>query len=115
MTDSFVVRYWRGNGPLWRAYWLYGVLGSMILTALILIPELNGWFSLQILATVLAAGAVYTAWIVVSIWRCAFNIENEPLGIDRDTWAMLARWLTVAWVCNVLGLSALLMASHLDH
>ena len=115
MAGCFVVRYWRGGGPLWRAYWLYGVLGSLVLTALIAIPELNGWFSLPVLMAALAAGAVYTVWIVVSIWRCAFNIDNEPLGIERDAWAMLARWLTVAWVCNVMALSILLVASHLDN
>jgi hypothetical protein len=115
MSDLFLLRNWRGETPLWRVYWLYGVLGSAVLTALIAVPALSGWITLPVLAAALVAGAAYTLWIVVSIWRCAFNIEKEHFGIERDAWAMLARWLTVAWAINVLGLSAMLIASYLDH
>jgi hypothetical protein len=32
---SFVEYYWRGKGPLWKIYWLYGVLLSVGLTVVI--------------------------------------------------------------------------------
>jgi hypothetical protein len=115
MPNFFLTPNWRGDTPLWRVFWIHGVLGSAILTTLIAAPALSGWFTLPILAAALAVGIAYTAWIVVSNWRCAFNIRDEPLGIDRDAWSMLARWLTVAWAINVLGLSALLVASYFDH
>jgi len=108
MSETFLMRNWRGTAPLWRVYWLYGVLGSTILTALIAVPALLGWYTLPALTLALGIGFAYTAWILVSIWRCAFNIKDEPLGIPRDTLAMLARWLTVAWAINVVGFSALL-------
>ena len=31
MSESVASYYWRGNGPLWKVYWLYGVLGSNVL------------------------------------------------------------------------------------
>ena len=111
MSETFFMQSWRGAAPLWRVYWLYGVLGSAILTVFIVAPTLMGWYTTPMLALALAIGLVYTAWIVVSTWRCAFNIKGEPFGLPRDSLAMLARWLTVAWSINVLGLSAMLLQS----
>jgi hypothetical protein len=106
-----IKRAWRGDAPLWRVYWIYGVLGSMVLTAAIAVPALEGWYSWPAATAAVTVGLAYTSWILVSIWRCAFNIETEPLGIPRDAWAMLARSLTVAWAINVLGLSVMLLES----
>jgi hypothetical protein len=111
MSQTFLLQTWRGEVPLWRVYWLYGVLGSAILTALIVVPALLGWYTMPILVLALGIGLAYTAWILVSIWRCAFNIKDEPLGIPRDILAMVARWLTVAWAINAMALSALLLQS----
>ena len=52
------------------------------------------WF--QVVLLLLAA---YTVWIVIAVWRCAFNVRDERLG-------HIARALTVAWAINaslVLG------------
>ena len=95
MRESFVASYWRGHGPLWKVYWLYGVLGSNVLAAILLLLIRQGalgtfWF--QAVWLLLAA---YTVWIVVSVWRCAFNVDN-PL------YAHMARALTVAWAINAV-------------
>ena len=99
MSGNVASYYWRGEGPLWKIYWLYGVLGSNVLVLILLLLMQrgamdSGWFQLVLL--VLAA---YTVWIVVSVWRCAFNVENPMYG-------HMARALTVAWAINaflVLG------------
>ena len=91
-----VVRYyWRGEGPLWKVYWLYGVLGSTVLAGILLALIQRGaigsaWFQLVLLLL-----AAYTVWIVVSVWRCAFNVEKPLYG-------HMARALTVAWAINAL-------------
>jgi hypothetical protein len=95
MSENVASYYWRGHGPLWKAYWLYGVLGSNVLALILLVLMQRGathsaWF--QIVLLLLAA---YTVWIVVSVWCCAFNVEN-PL------YAHMARALTVAWAINAL-------------
>jgi hypothetical protein len=55
-----------------------------------------GSFWFQLVWLLLAA---YTVWIVVSVWRCTFNVEKPLYG-------HMARALTVAWAINasmVLG------------
>jgi hypothetical protein len=97
MGDGIVRYYWQGHGQLWKVYWLYGVLGSFVL-ALILLFLIRGgaigsvWFQLVLLLL-----AAYTVWIVVSVWRCALNVENPMYG-------HMARALTVAWAINALML-----------
>jgi hypothetical protein len=39
--------------------------------------------------------AAYTAWILVSLWRCANNTKDKR-------WGTLARFLTVAWAGNTI-------------
>jgi ABC-type sugar transport system permease subunit len=95
MSENLASYYWRGHGPLWKAYWLYGVLGSNVLALILLLLMRSGapgslWF--QIVLLLLAA---YTVWIVVSVWRCAFNVENPMYG-------HMARALTAAWAINAL-------------
>ena len=95
MSANVASYYWRGGGPLWKVYWLYGVLGSNVLALLLLLlvradAVATLWF--QIVWLLLAA---YTVWIVVSVWRCAFNVENPMYG-------HMARALTVAWAINAL-------------
>ncbi|MGH6943204.1 MAG: hypothetical protein ACREH6_03145 [Geminicoccaceae bacterium] len=95
MSASFAMTYWRGQGPLWKVYWLYGVIGSNVLALILVLLMERGalgtvWF--QIVWLLLSA---YTVWIVVSVWRCAFNVENPLYG-------HMARALTVAWAINAL-------------
>jgi hypothetical protein len=102
--------YWRGEGPLWRLYWIYGVLvstagGTILLTAT-LYRLVSPW---AILGLVLL-GLAYTVWILVSTWRCAFNIENRRvLGIEREALGWLARVLTFGWAINAVGATFLLL------
>lgn len=95
MSENVASYYWRGHGPLWKAYWLYGVLGSNVLTIILfwLIQRgPHGTFWSQVVLLLLAA---YTVWIVVSVWRCADNVETPLYG-------HMARALTVAWAINAL-------------
>jgi hypothetical protein len=99
MTENVASYYWRGHGPLWKVYWLYGVIGSNLLALILLFLINRGalgsvWFKLALLLL-----AAYTVWIVVAVWRCAFNVENPLYG-------HMAKALTVAWALNaflVLG------------
>jgi hypothetical protein len=95
MSENVASHYWQGHGRLWKVYWLYGVLGSNILALLLLLLMERSalgsmWFQLVLLLL-----AAYTVWIVVSVWRCAFNVENPLYG-------HMAKPLTVAWAINAL-------------
>ena len=90
MRENVASYYWRGHGPLWKVYWLCGVLGSTVLALILLLLMQRSalgsiWFHMVLL--VLAA---VTVWIVVSVWRRAFNVEKPMYG-------HMARPLTVAW------------------
>ena len=95
MSENVASYYWRGHGRLWKAYWLYGILGSNVLALILLLLMQRGaignvWFQFVLLLL-----AAYTVWIVVSVWRCAFNVEKPMYG-------HMARALTVAWAINAL-------------
>jgi hypothetical protein len=94
-----LVTYWRGDGPLWRVYWLYGVLISTILAGIYATALANNSIWLQQL--LLPIFVAYTGWIVVSVWRCAPNASQE-------IYTVLARWLTVAWAINAILLAGFL-------
>ncbi len=93
MTHNFVTSYWRGEGRLWVVFWIYGVLLSIIVAGVFLaqlatedpIPGLKQFL--------IVAFIPYTVWVLVSIWRCAFNGENKLYG-------HMARALTIAWAIN---------------
>ncbi len=111
MSVGFVSHYWRGEGRLWVVFWIYGVLASALLTAIVLAATLNNWITAVWVLVALLLGVAYTVWVLVSVWRCAPNINDEPLGIPKDTLTALARWLTTAWAINIVGLSAMLLQS----
>jgi len=86
-----LLSYWRGERPLGRLFWVYGVAASSVLYAILAIGLATSNTILQ--QAMLPVLAIYTLWIVVSVWRCAPNAENELHQI-------LARYLTVAWAIN---------------
>jgi hypothetical protein len=106
---SVLGRYWRGDGPLWRVYWIYGVAASAIMSLLIAVPAFFRWLTPAMLAGVLMATAIYGQWLLVSVWRCAPNVRTNALGIRRDAWGMLARLFTVAWAISAIGLAQFLI------
>ncbi len=87
-----IIRAWHGEARLAPVFWLGGVLPSLILIALFGMAVYSG----QTLAEqiLLVAFALFTVWIVVSIWRC-----SEPA---ETLWQILARFLTVAWALNAI-------------
>jgi hypothetical protein len=100
------LRAWRGQMTLWKVYWGYGVLTSVILALLLLeaLHEEKLWMQ----QTLLVALALYTAWILISVWRCAERA--------RPHWRLFARLSTVVWASNalmVLGFLQLHLFVHL--
>ena len=89
-----VAELWRGELPLGRAFWLWGVLGGFVVNL----------FAILAAASLLAAGAparlaalafaAHLPWnvvLLVGVWRSA----GRP-GVDRDT-AFLARAAMLGW------------------
>lgn len=83
---------WRGRASLLTVFWGYGVLLSSLLAAVFLMALYRGDAVVQ--QVMIAIFFVYTAFVVVSVWRCAETA--------RAPWGMMAQMLTIAWVGNTL-------------
>lgn len=94
-TEFFAaeLRAWRGEQPLWKVFWVYGVVTSGVLITFYVIAFYVDRIALR--QVLLLCFAPYTAWILVSVWRCANNTAER-------IWGLLARMLTVAWACNTI-------------
>lgn len=92
-----------GHTRLWVAFWVYGVLVSQLLFGSILFAFRA--MGTPALAAALAGFIVYTAWIMRTVWRNAFNVDNPVYG-------HMARALTVAWALNAVLVSLFLLLGH---
>ncbi|MCP5327598.1 MAG: hypothetical protein H7A18_00680 [Sinobacteraceae bacterium] len=92
-----------GSTPLWIVFWIYGVVASHLMFGAILL--LFRSISTPLLAAVLLAFVLYTAWIMRTVWRNAFNVGNQVYG-------HMARALTVAWALNAVLVSGFLLLGH---
>jgi uncharacterized membrane protein YhhN len=93
-----------GTTPLWKVFWLYGVLVSHVLFGGILL--LYGQLGTTPLALLLLGFVVYTAWVLNAVWRNAGNVRVPIYG-------EIARFLTVAWSINAVLVSIFLLLGHL--
>ncbi|MEC9482520.1 MAG: hypothetical protein UMU75_04230 [Halomonas sp.] len=97
MLRDSLLRYWYGQQPLWKAYWIVGIAGTAVFLALLAL--LLGVPPLMPLAqATLAAFVLYTAFAIVVTWRCAKNTT-------RPRWGAIAQALIAAWALNVLLLA----------
>jgi hypothetical protein len=83
---------WRGDASLFVVFWGYGVLFSSVIAAFFVAALYRGDTVAQQL--LIAGFFVYTAFVVVSVWRCA--------AMARPPWGMVAQLLTIAWAGNTL-------------
>ncbi|WP_072387019.1 DUF4339 domain-containing protein [Hyphomicrobium sp. CS1BSMeth3] len=101
-ADSWPVRHWQGDLPLWKAYWLVGVLLSIAygapFNAMFVWLENQPFSRDQVLTIVLSSLALLTAvgvWQLVGIWRSAGNHIHSTNGDWRRFWSVLARIMCV--------------------
>ena len=89
--------HWQGQASLASAYWLIGMLGSLVFALLF-----NLLGSQQAALLVFLAWIPYTVFALVSIWRCAWNTSWKG-------WGYIARALVLLNVASVFAalLSAL--------
>lgn len=93
-AGDVVSSYLGGRAPLWRAFWLWGVLLSWILFALFLLAVHRLGLTWGLF---LVSGAVmlpYTVCVLASVWQCAYNCGNP-------FWGLAARGLTLVWALSV--------------
>lgn len=92
-----------GSAPLWRVFWVEGVLLSHVLFGGIVLSYRH--VGSPLLALMLAGFVLYTAWIMRRVWVNADNVANPAYG-------GAARYLTVAWAINAVLMSGFMLLAH---
>jgi hypothetical protein len=87
------IKAWRGEQPLARVFWGYGVLTNLGIAAVYWLSFYDEQIALQ--QALLMFIVAYMVWLLVSIWRSSTAADN-PL------WGTLARHLVVVWTGNTI-------------
>ena len=81
--EDFLLSYWNGKQKLWKAFWIMGFVFQILLfyflSFLLYLGLLIG-LTWSIKITIFLLSNIYTIWILVSIWRCAYNVKNKIWG-----------------------------------
>lgn len=90
-----IVRFWRGELPLGRAFWLWGILGGAVVSlvaTLLALTLLAAHAPAWLVVLVFVAHLPWNLVLLVGVWRSAGRGETS-----RET-ANLARMTILAWV-----------------
>ena len=88
---NWIKNAWQGKTPLWKVFWIYGVIGNNLL--MIICSAMIGNLTSIIISMVIMFA--YTIWILVSQWRCAFNTKWRGWGYIVRILAIIAPLLFI--------------------
>ena len=81
--EIFLLSYWDGEQKLWKAFWVMGFVFQILIFYFLLFLLYVGQFiglTWSIKITVFLISNIYTIWILVSIWNCAYNVKKKIWG-----------------------------------
>ena len=81
--EIFLLSYWDGERKLWKAFWLLGFVFQILFFYFLLFLLYVGMLlklTWSIKITVFLLSNIYTVWILVSIWNCAYNVKDKIWG-----------------------------------
>ena len=81
--EIFLLSYWNGEQKLWKAFWLLGFIFQILFFYFLLFLLYVGMLlklTWSIKITIFLLSNIYTVWILVSIWNCAYNVKNKIWG-----------------------------------
>lgn len=96
-----IVELWRGEIPLARAFWLWAIVGGLLVNGVATVAALT---AVTVEAPDLLAAALFFAPIpydvlmVVAVWRSAARHDGRP---EHANWARVA---VLAWAVAMLAL-----------
>ena len=82
-VESLLLSYWNGERKLWKAFWIMGFVFQILFFYFLLFLSYFGFlFGLtwSIKVIIFLISNIYTIWILVSIWNCAYNVKNKIWG-----------------------------------
>jgi len=81
--ETFLLSYCYGEQKLWKAFWLLGFVFQILFFYFLLFLLYVGLLlklTWSIKITIFLLSNIYTVWILVSIWNCAYNVKNKIWG-----------------------------------
>ena len=81
--EIFLLSYWDGEQKLWKAFWLLGFIFQILFFYFLLFLLYVGMLlklTWSIKITIFLLSNIYTVWILVSIWNCAYNVKTKIWG-----------------------------------
>lgn len=100
MNFDFVGKYWRGEQRLWKAFWLFGALGNLIMS---MTQKLIAVASLEVATLFSILALIYGIWSIVSIWNCAYNVNWRWWGHITRGYIILQIVLTIFAIGMYVG------------
>ena len=82
-VENFLLSYWNGKQKLWKAFWIMGFVFQILIfyfLLFLLYIGLHIGLTWSIKITTFLISNIYTIWILVSIWNCAYNVKNKIWG-----------------------------------
>ena len=82
-VESLLLSYWNGERKLWKTFWIMGFVFQIFFFYFLLFLSYIGLlFGLtwSIKVIIFLISNIYTIWILVSIWNCAYNVKNKIWG-----------------------------------
>mgnify|MGYP001200354764 FL=1 len=81
--EILLLSYWNGEQKLWKAFWLLGFIFQILFFYFLLFLLYVGMLlklTWSIKITIFLLSNIYTVWILVSIWNCAYNVKTKIWG-----------------------------------
>jgi hypothetical protein len=109
--NNFIAKNWRGEYPLWVTYWIFNLLGSVILFGIASVAgealfanaayEPRSVFAA--VSFVWLGGLTATIWQLVAVWRSANRRIQERQRIGKGApWAELAKGAVILGVLQLI-------------
>ncbi len=83
----YILSSFNGHEKLWMAYWINFVAINNAVSNLVEKFVIDKSITIQIIALIVSLAVLI--WGMVSVWRCAFNVENHY-------WGYIARVMVIA-------------------
>ena len=92
--NDWMTAAWQGYTPIWKVFWIYNILVALGMTIIsMLLGDLSFFKYVVYVVLVLPS----TVFVLVAIWRCAFNTKYPPIGY-------LARGYVIFVAVSAVGL-----------
>jgi hypothetical protein len=104
MNTGFIGQNWRGELPLWKAYWLVA-LPTLLAIAIVAnaIDEYGASYATLLIYDMVVIPVVYV-WIVVGVWLSARHYTEAKRAAGRfPIWGGLAQLLMIGGVLRTIA------------